>query len=323
MRTLLTILGMMLLAQPGWAGNELGNGGDAFAQEFIAAGRALVEKSRKNPDPRIGDAEALAAAVEGTAVSTKDYLELNGVEVDAVNYPASKRIEVNRRRWQQYSAAQKSSLVLHEYLGILGVDDSKYQVSSLFLAGSEERSSETERSRYSLGIGTGYQSFGGNAGKIYKSDGPILELVGTYALAPTVSLRAGMDFGRFHHDADWVGYVESSVFKVSGGAQFFLPGNRQWASRDGLDPYLTAGASLVYRRQLYQVLQRAERDGAFGAEGGLGLRYISGKRMAVWVEGKLQQIFFKDRFLQEYPPWEIPDKTGLLASAVAGLQVFF
>jgi hypothetical protein len=123
-----------MAAGPAFAGgNEVAaEGGDLYAQEFTAIGRSLVERFREHPDPRIADLDALEEAVKSATVATKDRVEFEGAEVDAVDYPEKKLVELNRKRWAEYDKEKKSALVLHEYLGLSRADDSHYQISHAF-----------------------------------------------------------------------------------------------------------------------------------------------------------------------------------------------
>lgn len=116
------------------AGNELGNGGDGFAQDFVATGRGMVAELRDNPDPRISDFAAFEKAVSNTHVaSTTDPLLLDGQEVDAINYPHEGRITMSRPHWGALSAEKRRALVLHEYLGICcDRSDRNYEISSSY-----------------------------------------------------------------------------------------------------------------------------------------------------------------------------------------------
>lgn len=66
-----------------------------------------------------------------TLVSTVGEVRLHGRDLDAANFPELKLIIVSRSRWLQLSGDynRKKSLVLHEYLGILKIDDSNYSIS--------------------------------------------------------------------------------------------------------------------------------------------------------------------------------------------------
>jgi len=119
-------------------GGVVGNGGDEYALQFIAVARDVVGYlSIVNPSGiKLPD---LIEAIDSTKVeSTNDQLNLQGVPKDAMNYPAEKRIIFNRKRWDSISNKnQKSALVLHEYLGILGVDDTGYKLSKIMLTSLE------------------------------------------------------------------------------------------------------------------------------------------------------------------------------------------
>jgi hypothetical protein len=114
-------------------GIDRGNGGDEYSQEFVAIGYELVESLMKEPLAGV-DAKMLLEAVEITKVkSTSQRLVLRGQEVSAINDPrtAPPTILVNQGAWDRMAteAHKRVFLVLHEYLGIMGVDDSNYQVS--------------------------------------------------------------------------------------------------------------------------------------------------------------------------------------------------
>jgi hypothetical protein len=185
-------------------GNELGNGGDLYAQEFTAIGRSLVERFREHSDARIPDVDALERAVNATTVATKDQLELNSAEVDAINYPDWNRIELNRKRWAEYDKEKKSALVLHEYLGIARSDDSHYQISHTFsdLSIPQERRAKVDVNVRTVLGGSGYlKTYSGNQ----RAFGGSL----AYRLNDSWSLGAGVDYVR---ESDPSGFYESKTF---------------------------------------------------------------------------------------------------------------
>lgn len=121
-----------LLMTPAYAGQE-GNGGDAYAIEFKAL--AIGIAARIEQEPRIGvSGQALLEAIEKTEVTSKDELTLDGRPVDAINYPDPEkpRIVLSRKGFDRLreNSADKGVLILHEYLGILGIADERYQQSS-------------------------------------------------------------------------------------------------------------------------------------------------------------------------------------------------
>ncbi len=111
-------------------GGGISGGGDSFAAEFVKIGYDISQMLEKDPIEEISANEFLTA-VQTTQVNSAYTVVLNGEEVDAINTPSLKHILINRRRWIDTVTDYKKRFVLvaHEYLGILGVQDSKYQIS--------------------------------------------------------------------------------------------------------------------------------------------------------------------------------------------------
>jgi hypothetical protein len=340
------LLGMIALNAQ--AGNELGNGGDGFAQEFTALGRQLVQSIEARPDPRIADVAPLKAAVEKTRVTTSGKLELRGAEVDAINYPAQAKIEVNRARWKEYDVRQKASLVLHEYLGIAGIDDGNYQISSAYLelpvvsvpgfpsaapaapapAGDSRASvaelvAEPSARRFSVNVGTNYLKFGGNMGRLYGDavDLPLEARLG-YLISPRWSAKLSAGTSDFLYTAMETGFARVSLQTLSASAEYHL-NERAWNGQRGLDPYASFGLGEVFRKQDFKFLGQVQKDLALVAGAGLGLNWFLLKGAAVFVEGRISTIFFKDRYDMTFAESGIADTTGPLYAANVGFQYFF
>lgn len=115
-------------------GTDVGNGGDDYSREFVSIALDIAESLALNPMPGV-DAKSFLDTVSLTKVNSSPRIVLRGYEVDAVNYPDSNppQIVVNRAGWDRLSVEphRRAFLVLHEYLGIMKIDDSKYQISKL------------------------------------------------------------------------------------------------------------------------------------------------------------------------------------------------
>jgi hypothetical protein len=117
-------------------GTDWGNGGDEYSKQFIELGIDILESLVQQPLPGVNN-EQLMAAIQNTKVnSVAEELILNGHVVDAINYPFRNppQIVLSRLSWDRLSGLQehrRAFLVLHEYLGIMGVDDSRYQISGM------------------------------------------------------------------------------------------------------------------------------------------------------------------------------------------------
>jgi hypothetical protein len=129
---LLTAAGSISSMAFGAAGGTSGGGGDSYSFEFVSLGYNVISSLKQDPISEINIAK-LARAVTTTRVNSKDSLTLDGNLVDAINYPDSKnpRIEISRSGWNRLAnePAEKMTLVLHEYLGILKLNDQQYQIS--------------------------------------------------------------------------------------------------------------------------------------------------------------------------------------------------
>jgi len=131
------LLVAMLFVQPGYADEEKSTGtrggGDALELEFTQIGRRIHQSfEQRLPEVLAAlDLSALKSVIKTAEVeSTDEKLFVNGKEVSAVNIPSENRILVYRTAWNQIrNTHTKVALVLHEYLGLLGEADSKYEIS--------------------------------------------------------------------------------------------------------------------------------------------------------------------------------------------------
>jgi len=138
MKKLIFLLGTLISLNAFSGGGTVGNGGDAISQEFTFLATELVSYLPylpANTSFSLEQRKAYATAVQETKVNTQDHLTLNGVEVDAINYPDKKVIEVSRSRWALLSSDpevknKRQAIALHEYLWIAGIDDTNYRYST-------------------------------------------------------------------------------------------------------------------------------------------------------------------------------------------------
>lgn len=117
-------------------GHETGHGGDARAAEFVAIAQDVLANIKKSPLNGI-DPALLSEAIKNTKVRTTEDILLDvatGKEVDAINHPQKTPPEIvlNKAAWDGLKDGfKKRRLALHEYLNIIGAEDSRYQLSSL------------------------------------------------------------------------------------------------------------------------------------------------------------------------------------------------
>jgi hypothetical protein len=110
-------------------GTEVGNGGDIVSQEFITTGYRIAAALRVNPVQGVSPDEFLMK-VATVQVYSKDKVVLNGEEVSAANYPSQNKIYISKKRWKgNRNILHRAYLVFHEYLWMMGIDDTNYRVS--------------------------------------------------------------------------------------------------------------------------------------------------------------------------------------------------
>lgn len=270
---LLLLLGTAISAL---AGNELGNGGDLVAQEFIAAGRKLVQRLRETPDARIPEVDQLAEAVEKVKVTSAGSLTLHGAEVDAINYPEEREIDVSRPRWEAANPEKRASLVLHEYLGILQVNDLHYEISGSY---ASPFAVEEKQKKFEIGLGTSFGWQGPFQGWHIRSSAPGLSVQFGYLLSERNELLLQVDRQTFNVEMDETADTETKT-GVMAGWKHWLNSSKTWR------PYILAGAGYswtkwsetgpggksAYGQTLYYKYNYDAR-GDFALQLGTGVRY--------------------------------------------------
>lgn len=122
-------------------GNEGGHGGDIYAMEFSAIGSDIANQLAvlQATDDHLFrkwnfTAEEFKNAVLGskertpTRVVSQERVYLRNKEVDATN-DGEGLITLSRSAWREDQLLGKVRLVLHEYFGILGIEQDRYDAS--------------------------------------------------------------------------------------------------------------------------------------------------------------------------------------------------
>jgi hypothetical protein len=119
-------------------GHEVGNGGDSLVIK-IRKGAELIEQRLSDMNTECSsrltlsarDFSSLLARVKIETQTEPLFLVENGRQVfkEAINYPASVRIVFNRGSF--LASETKEQLIVHEFLGLAGIDDKSYTESSL------------------------------------------------------------------------------------------------------------------------------------------------------------------------------------------------
>jgi hypothetical protein len=111
-------------------GTNSGGGGDHDGQAFTAIGRLVKDQLVEQKGSVKIDTEEFEKALQVVEVEfVNEPLFLNDVKKDAINYPKTNKIRVYKSAWDEMSLNAKRALVLHEYLGIMEIEDSTYGLS--------------------------------------------------------------------------------------------------------------------------------------------------------------------------------------------------
>jgi hypothetical protein len=139
--SVLAVISMILalVSSPAlWAaqGGDHSGGGNTAAAEFYQLGQATL-KSLNQTHPiveagavRVQISDLVGALESSTVEFSNETLSLNNVAVQAINTPSQKRIVVSQKAWAGLSPSQKRQLIVHELLGLLGIDDTHYKTSA-------------------------------------------------------------------------------------------------------------------------------------------------------------------------------------------------
>ena len=114
-------------------GGTSGGGGDALAMEFRLTANNAIARAKSNDINMFNlDYGRLQSVLDGCdIVTTDDKLILKGDEKDAINYPDTNKIYLNRPRYRSYSESLEQEVIaLHEVMGLAKIDDDKFSKSS-------------------------------------------------------------------------------------------------------------------------------------------------------------------------------------------------
>ncbi len=208
----------------GGGGNTVGNGGDGVAEEFVIEARQAINllSCIKLEFADIKIVSTLLSNVEFTEVnSSQESLWLRGRQVDAINFPGEHKILVSRERWSGLLLANigtRVTIVLHEYLGVSGVDDSEYETSQRLVAKIRNQISDN-----SISVRRFRNLLNTFSSKLlrFKSDLTTARLIGRTNLqkfcqdSGAISTYAEMTFEIILDNIEWFGFDHFKVMKTA------------------------------------------------------------------------------------------------------------
>lgn len=130
------------------AGTEIQNGGRTEVAEFKSLASEVIYSFETSVllDKREIFVTDFLETVNKSVVNCESDLFINGEPKDAINYPMRnpQLIKLDCKKWPNLSLLNKYRLAIHEFLFLVGVDDSTYEFSRIlvkeFFKNSEQQS---------------------------------------------------------------------------------------------------------------------------------------------------------------------------------------
>lgn len=232
--------------------------------------------------------------------------------------------------------AHLMALPLRAHAAVSGDDDAKPGTQELanpfsdFVPFEDEADvDDDERFMYfgrffALSLGSGLHQFGGNMGKLLNTAIPVVDFRMLYFFDFRLAGQIGLSSASHSFNAEPSGSVEMSLMRINADMKYYLDTKDWGAAVTMANPYLIGGISQTFRTQSFQTLAKVEKDNAFAISGGLGLEFtLKPRKISLGVEGRVHQIYFKDRYEELYLESGIPDTTGNMYSMITSVIFFF
>jgi hypothetical protein len=177
---------------------------------------------------------------------------------------------------------------------------------------------------FAVSLGTGMHFFGGNIGQLYNTALPVLDLRLIYFFDFRLAGQIGLSSASHAFNAAPNGAVEVNLFRINADMKYYFDVKNAGAAITATNPYIVAGISQTFRSQVFIDHNSVEKDTAFAVSGGLGMEFVlKPRKTSLGIEGRVHQLFFSDRYSQEYLPSGIQDLTGPMYSMITSLVFFF
>ena len=177
---------------------------------------------------------------------------------------------------------------------------------------------------FAVSLGTGMHVFGGNIGKLYNTAIPVLDFRLIYFFDFRLAGSIGISSASHSFNAEPNGPVDVSLLRVNSDLKYYFDTKNVGAAITAANPYIIAGVSQTFRTQVFQAHNSVEKDNAFAVSAGAGMEFaLKPRKTSIGIEGRIHQIFFTDRYEQEYLESGIEDTTGAMYSLITSLIFFF
>ncbi len=179
---------------------------------------------------------------------------------------------------------------------------------------------------FAVSLGTGVHTFGGNIGKLYNTAVPVLDFRLLYFFDFRLAGQLGISSASHAYvDAeDENAVVNISLFRINADLKYYFDTKNVGAAITMANPYAILGVSRVMRTQNFTSDQTSDSDSAMAVSVGAGMEFaLKPRKTSLGVEGRIHQMFFKDRYEDDFATSGIPDRTGNMYSIITSVIFFF
>ncbi len=177
---------------------------------------------------------------------------------------------------------------------------------------------------FGVSLGTGLHRFGGNIGKVYNTALPVMDFRLIYFFDFRLAGQIGISTSSHAFSATATGPTEVSLLRLNGDLKYYFNTQNMSAAITSSNPYVILGISQTFRGQAFADTDEVAKDRAFAASAGFGTEFaIKPRKISLGVEGRVHQIYFKDRNDTTLAEDGIPDLTGNMYSFITSLIFFF
>ena len=177
---------------------------------------------------------------------------------------------------------------------------------------------------FAISMGTGIHRFSGNMGILYNDAIPVFDFKVVYFFDFRLAGQFGVSTASHAFDASPSGVVEVNLLRINADMKYYFDTRNTSATITMANPYVVGGISNVFRTQTFQTKDAIEKDTAFAFSVGAGMEFaLKPRKTSLGFEGRLHQIYFKDRYSQLYSESGVPDMTGNMYSFTTSIIFFF
>lgn len=175
---------------------------------------------------------------------------------------------------------------------------------------------------FGVSLGTGMQRFTGNIGRLYNTALPVMDFRLIYFFDFRLAGVIGVNSASHAYSALETGATDVNLFRLNADLKYYFNTRNAGAAITAASPYLIGGVSQTFRTVGFN--NQITKDTAFGVSGGLGMEFaLKPRKTAIGIEGRVHQIFFKDRNDPTYLESGFPDLNGYMMSLLANVTFFW